>query len=160
MSLKREPTTGGKQYAAMLMIRALTKAAKKGNGLFTSSLPSTGYSRPAIARMLREWGVPIMATRRGNRSAWFILSLFGESTQRSLAEEWRRRIISDAYAEVCRAHMGLTRQEFTQDDARVLATVAVTLGDRLGYGMSEVVADLMPTPIPAPIEAMLPAFTE
>lgn len=156
MTLGRENATFAKERDAIRIIKALATTAKKGNGLFTSGLPYTVYPRSVVARLLREWGVPIMATRRGNRSAWFILSLFGASTQRSLAEEWRRRIIADCYAEACRAHMGLSKQKFTEDDARVLATVAVTLGDRLGYGMSEVIADLTPTPMPDEVKDLLP----
>jgi hypothetical protein len=156
MTLGRERATFAKERDAIRIIKALSTTAKSGNGLFTSGLPHTVYPRSAVARLLREWGVPIMATRRGNRSAWFILSLFGESTQKSLAEEWRRRIISDAYAEACRAHMGLMKQKFTKEDARVLVTVAVTLGDRLGYGVDEVIKDLTPTPMPYEVRDLLP----
>lgn len=156
MSLKRESQTWTKSYDARRIIEAMKKAAEDGKGIFASNLPDTSYGRQSVARLLRECGVPLMAIRRGSGTAWFIVSLFSEDTQKNLAGQWRTRIISDAYSEVCRAHMALSKQPFTQDDARVMAAVAVSLGDRLGYGMDEVVRDLTPSEMPSLVAGLLP----
>lgn len=145
MAVKREAVTWTRVYYAEKIIAALGKAAKDRRGVFAATLPGSGQMRPIVARMLREMGVPLMATRRGNQSAWFILSLFPKATQERLAEEWRRRIIADGYAEICRMHMAVAPHPYMSEEKKILAAVAVQLGERLGYDLPTVQADMEPS---------------
>jgi len=154
--LNRENDTWTKTLDGKRIIKALVEAAKDNRGLFTSGLPYTSYGRPAVARLLREWGVPIVATRRSGRSAWFILTEgIPTSTQRNLVNEWERRIMADAYAEVCRAYMALTSAKGAKKNREALQSCAATLGVQLGYGLAEVIADLTPSTMPSDVAALL-----
>lgn len=155
MTIKKENITWTRVEYAIRIINKLGEAAKDSRGVYASSLPASGQMRAIVARMLREMGVPLMATRRGAGSAWFILSLFPKETQEHLAEEWRRRIIADGYAEICRMHMAVQPHKYMAEEEKILAAVAVQLGERLGFSVAEVVADMAPRPINDLVKAAL-----
>jgi len=155
MSVKRESVTWARVYCAQKIIVTLKRAADNKQGVFARDLPGGAQMRPTVARMLREMGVPLMARREGSSSVWFILSLFPASTQRMLAEEWRRRVIADGYAEICRMHMAVAPHSYMAQEEKILAAIAVSLGERLGYDLPTVQQDMMPSEVDARIMAAL-----
>ncbi len=127
------------------MLEAVAKAAEKNNGVRVSNMPgSSGMYRQWAARWLRQMGVPLYARRAGSESVWFLLL----DEDALLASEWQARIISDAYAEVCRAHMSLRPHKPFEKKARELSSMAVTLGTWLGYDIDRIVKDLAPVARP------------
>lgn len=153
----REKITWSRVHHAEQIIAALGTAAKSKNGMFTYDLPGSPQMRPVVARILREMGVPLMARRSGRQSVWFILSLHSKRVQQVMGEEWRRRIIADGYAEICRMHMAVAPHPYMAEEERILAAIAVQLGERLGYGIAEVQSDMATRAIHPKIDAAIKA---
>jgi len=154
--INRQSGTWGIREDAIAIIDALKEASKDDKGVYAPNLPGLQPRRGPVSRYLRESGVALMARRSGHSSVWFIVSLFRDTdTKRRLAREWRRRAISDAYTEVCHQHMALSRDPELRDDCNVLASCAAMLGERLGYGLTEVSTDLKPSQMHSDIETAL-----
>ena len=127
---------------ARMLLHQLAYAASKDMGVPARDIKvSGGNYRQAAARYLRECGLPIYARRKGEDSAWFLLL---ETDNPAFLAEWKKRILTDAYAEVCRAHMALEPHQWSKAEARELRQIALTLGGWLNLDPLQVLVDIKP----------------
>jgi len=132
------------RHLAKQILEATAKAAEKGQGVRVQNMPGeSGVYRQSAARYLRQMGVPLYAQQAADQSIWFLLL----DEDEMLMAEWKRRIVYNAYAETCRAHMALSYYK-DKTPVRALGTAAVAFGGLLNYDLERVVRDVAPASRP------------
>jgi hypothetical protein len=154
----RQAPTWTLRRDAREILRALGKAAARGNGVYAPKLPGYQPYRSKVMQMLREMGVPIMARKAGRSSIWFVISMFDASTQKALAEEWRRREFREHYAETCRTYIALKANPHAAAEANLLLQHALNIGIMLGLAVADIDADLQPTTMSPNVADVLAEF--
>lgn len=135
------------------LLHQLAYAASKGNGVFARRITvAGGNDRANAARYLRECGLPIYARRAGEDTVWFLLR---DTDPTALLEEWKHRILHDAYAEVCRAHMALSPHPWATTEANDLRIIALNIGAWIGEDPADVLDDIQPAAMPEPLTAII-----
>jgi hypothetical protein len=139
--------TADVKRAAVDMLDRITKTKRR--GLIASKIGVRAPTRGHAAQWLRQQGVPLMATRKGPESRWWVAA-----GRPDLADQWRDRMIRDAYVEVCRAHMALKPHAAYKADAGAMAAAAVMFGSHLGIGLDEVLVDITPVALDPAVAAI------
>jgi hypothetical protein len=102
------------------------------------------------AQWARSYGLPLVASRSGGDSRWWLMR--SDSVRHS---EWVTRILSDAYAELVRAHRALKPYPDLAGKVAKLQSAAVSVGGELGIPLSEIVDDLAPSTFDPDVERAL-----
>jgi hypothetical protein len=151
MTVKISPHFALRQEASR-MLTVLVNAAKKGEGVFAQNMPGhSGVVRQQAAAYLRQCGVPVYARRAGEDSAWFLL--LDEDVR--LTDEWAERILTDVYAEMCRAHMALVGNPRFTNRANWLRSNIVEVSGWLNMAPKQIAADMTPETPPAWVTVIL-----
>ena len=136
-------TTGGSSIRAKGVLSADLDSFIEGRG-------GAANRKQEAARWLRTLGVPVIANRKAHLTRWFVAPHDSD-----LHDQWAKRVISDAYAETCRAYCALRPYAAKRSAAKTLKASAYQMGLELGYEDATIAADLTPQSMPASLEAML-----
>lgn len=134
--MKRASRSAAVNKTAMDVVKYL---AKHPSGVFADDFRSAfPRFRGEAVRLLREIGAPIVAQRAGHNTQWFLAPV-----KSALYVQWQERVLSDAYAEIVRAHAATMHHNPVA--AGVFWQAAVNLGVQLGKTRVEVTDDLSPS---------------